>query len=110
MEIGSLHRLSEMPRKIELCQRALSKLTREQNPILWAVLQGELANAFAQSPPEDRAENIEQAIFHYQQALQVYTRQAFPEQWTTTQNNLAAAYSYRIRGERAENLEQSIFY
>jgi tetratricopeptide (TPR) repeat protein len=58
----------------------------------------------------ERAENLEQAIFHYQQALEVYTRQAYPEDWARTQNNLGNAYRNRIRGERAENLEQAIFH
>jgi tetratricopeptide (TPR) repeat protein len=58
----------------------------------------------------ERAENLEQAIFHYQQALDVYTRQAYPEQWARTQHNLGNAYLERIRGERAENLEQAIFH
>ncbi|GEM_PF-1643240 len=109
-EIASLRRLSEMPRKVELCQRALSLILREQNPPLWAALHVELANALAQNPQGSRAENLEQAIFHYQQALEVYTRQAYPEQWAMTQNNLANAYLNRIRGERAENLEQAIFH
>jgi len=103
-EISRLHRLSEMPRKIELCQRALAILSREQNLPLWAALQGELANALNQNPQGNRAENLEQAIFHYQQALEVRTRQAYPEQWAGIQNNLANAYLQRIRGERAENL------
>ncbi|MCS7010063.1 MAG: CpXC domain-containing protein, partial [Anaerolineales bacterium] len=109
-EIAGLRRLSEMPRKVELCQRALSLARREENSLLWAALHGELANALAQNPQDSRAENLEQAIFHYQQALEVLTRQAYPEQWATTQNNLANAYSDRIRGERAENLEQAIFH
>ncbi|MGC8944870.1 MAG: hypothetical protein ACP5N6_01775, partial [Anaerolineae bacterium] len=75
-EIAGLRRLSEMPRKVELCQRALSLVRRQENPVLWAALQVELANALLQNPQGERAENLEQAIFHYQQALEVYTRQA----------------------------------
>ncbi|MEW5719990.1 MAG: CHAT domain-containing tetratricopeptide repeat protein, partial [Chloroflexota bacterium] len=56
----------------------------------------------------ERADNLEQAIAHYELALQVRTRAAFPEQWATTQNNLANAYNNCIRGERADNLEQAI--
>ena len=109
-EIVRLHRPSEMPRKVELCERALGMAEREDNPALWGALQGELANALAQNPLGNRAENLEKAIHHYQQALEVRTRQAYPEQWARTQNNLAIAYSERIRGERAENLEQAIFH
>jgi tetratricopeptide (TPR) repeat protein len=80
--------------------------TRQQ----WAATQNNLGNAYAERIRGERAENLEQAIFHYQQALEVYTRQAYPQQWAATQNNLATAYAERIRGERAENLEQAIFH
>jgi tetratricopeptide (TPR) repeat protein len=109
-EIARLRRPSEMPRQVELCERALGMVEREDNPGLWAALQVELANALQQNPLGNRAENLEKAIHHYQQALEVYTCQAYPQQWATAQNNLAAAYADRIRGERAENLEQAIFH
>jgi tetratricopeptide (TPR) repeat protein len=50
--------------------------------------QNNLGNAYLERIRGERAENLEQAIFHYRQALEVYTRQAYPEQWATTQNNL----------------------
>ena len=109
-EIAGLNRPSDMPRRVQLCQQALCAVHREESPLLWAALQGELGNSLAQSPLGDRAENLERAIHHYQQALEVYTREAFPEQWATTQNNLATAYSDRIRGDRAENLERAIHH
>jgi len=84
------------------------ELVPPESKELWAALQVELANSLAQSPQGDRAENIEQAIQHYEQALKVYTQKDFPEQWATTENNLAAAYWSRIRGDRAENIEQAI--
>jgi hypothetical protein len=107
-EISRLTRLSEMPRKIELCRAALERVPREQNAMLWAMLNGELANALNQNPQGSRADNLEQAIYHYEQIQQVYTRAAFPEDWAMTQNNLANAYLNRIRGERADNLEEAI--
>jgi tetratricopeptide (TPR) repeat protein len=109
-EIDHLSRPSEMPRRVELCERALGMVEREDNPGLWGALQVELANALQQNPLGNRAENLEKAIHHYQQALEVLTRQAYPQQWAATQNNLGSAYFYRIRGERAENLEQAIFH
>ena len=53
----------------------------------------------------ERADNLEQAIHHYEQALQVYTRETFPRSWAMTEGSLALALSERIRGERADNLE-----
>jgi|GEM_PF-1663677 len=107
-ELAHLTRLSEMPRKVELCRAALERVPREQNPMLWAMLNGELANALNQNPQGSRADNLEQAIYHYEQIQQVYTRAAFPEDWAMTQNNLALAYADRIRGERADNLKEAI--
>jgi len=100
-------RLGDMPRRIELCQRALDLVSLENAP-LWAELKVELGNSLSQSPLGVRAENIEQAIQHYSLALKVFKLDHFPEQWATTQNNLAVAYSNRIRGDRAENIELAI--
>jgi CHAT domain-containing protein len=97
-----------MHRRVVLCRQALTLISRDKDPTVWADLQIQLGNSLAQDPQDARAENIEQAIQHYEQALQVFTRQGFPEDWATTQNNLAAAYSNRVRGERADNLEQAI--
>jgi tetratricopeptide (TPR) repeat protein len=98
----------DMPRRAQLCQRALTLLPRAQNPPLWGDLQNELANSLVQNPLGERAANIEQALHHYQQVLEVYTRADFPVGWAMAQNNLATAYCERIRGERAANLEQAI--
>jgi CHAT domain-containing protein len=99
---------TELPHRIELCRRALELVEREQNPGLWAALQGELANALAQNPHGDREENLERAIAGYDQALVVMTREVMPGDWAKATNNLADAYGDRIRGDRAENLERAI--
>ncbi|MGK7876931.1 MAG: CHAT domain-containing protein [Xenococcaceae cyanobacterium] len=107
-ELSQLTSIREMPRRAQLCQQVLSLIQREQNPPLWAALQGELGNSLAQNPLGDRAENIELAIGAYSQALEVRTRTAMPVEWATTMMNLATAYSDRIRGERVQNIEQAI--
>ena len=107
-ELSRPARLVDMPKRIDLCQRALELVSRERNAELWAALQNDLANSLAQSPQGDRAENIERAIEHYYLALKIYTQKDFPEDWAMTQNNLALAYNNRIRGDRAENIEQAI--
>ncbi len=58
----------------------------------------------------NKAENLEQAIFHYSGALKVRTFKEFPQDWAETQNNLANAYSDRMREDKAENLEKAISY
>ncbi|MGK7878463.1 MAG: tetratricopeptide repeat protein [Xenococcaceae cyanobacterium] len=97
-----------MSRRLQFFQHALYLFQREQNPPLWAALQGELGNSLCQNPLGNRAENIELAIAAYQQALEVTTRTAMPVDWAQTMMNLANAYSSRIRGERAENIELAI--
>ena len=88
-ELSRPARRSDMPRRIQVCKQALSKIDRGVNAPLWGVLQNTLANSLAQTPAGDRAENLEQAIHHYTLALEVYTRQAFPDNHRRTQRNLA---------------------
>jgi tetratricopeptide (TPR) repeat protein len=102
--------LSEMPRRIDLCRQALQIISRETQPALWGMLQDDLASSLAETPMGLRAENLEQAIHHYQQALEVRTRQNSPEEWASTQNNLANTYRDRIYGEQAENIELAIHH
>jgi len=100
--------LLERAQRSELCRQALSQVSRNGQPQLWAALQNELGNSLNQSLFGDKAENIELAITAYTFALEVYSRVDFSEKWATTQNNLANAYSERIRGDRAENIELAI--
>src|SRR4051812_34081927 len=96
LESGQL----EVQRRIELSQRALALLPREQDPGLWAFLQRYLAQAYTQDPLDNRADNLERAIEHCEQALTVYTRKAFSKEWARTQHALATAYVNRIRGDQ----------
>ena len=41
-ELFQLTSIREMPRRVQLCQQALSLISREQNASLWVALQGEL--------------------------------------------------------------------
>jgi len=109
-ELQGLNRLSDMPRRVKLCQTVLGMVDRNAQPELWAVMQIELGNSLAQNPLGSHAENIDLAIGHYNQALQVYTLEAFPEDWAGTRNNLANAYSNRIRGDCIDNIDLAIDY
>ncbi|MCB0129778.1 MAG: hypothetical protein KDD78_02980, partial [Caldilineaceae bacterium] len=57
-ELSQPARRTDMPRRIELCRRALSLVNRGQQSSLWAALQGELGNSLAQSLRGERAENL----------------------------------------------------
>ncbi|MEL6816117.1 MAG: hypothetical protein AAFP03_15115 [Cyanobacteria bacterium J06598_3] len=76
--------------RVLLCQQALQMLVRQENKLLWAMLQFELGNSFTQNQQGDRAENIEAAITAYQQSLQVFTQEHMPVEWARSINNLAA--------------------
>jgi len=109
-ELTQLTHLSDMPRRIELCQEALSLVSREHDAFIWAGLQIELSHSLALNLFDNRETNIERAIEGYQQALEVLTRPVFPEQWARIMNNLGDAYRTRIRDDRAENIEQAITF
>jgi len=102
---------------IVCCQEALKVRTFNAFPQEWAATQNGLAIAYSNSASAysnrmrgDKAENLEQAIFHYSEALKVRTFKEFPQDWAETQNNLANAYSDRMREDKAENLEKAISY
>ncbi len=67
--------------------------------------QNNLAIAYYDRIEGDKAENIEQAIEHYNHVLGVKTQKDFPVDWAMTQDNLASAYIDRLRGDKAENIE-----
>jgi len=109
-EVNSPGQPSDMPRRVRLCRQALNLTDRGQAPDLWAALQGMLGSSLARNPQGERAENLEQAIHHFNRALEVRAPAEFPEQWAGIQNNLANAYADRIRGVRAENIDRAIHH
>jgi hypothetical protein len=92
-ELPHLTQASDMPRAIAVCRAALTLIDRDSQPELWAELHSKLGNRLFQNPLADRAENIEQAIYHYQLPLEVLTRQDFPVGWAAAQNALGNAFS-----------------
>jgi CHAT domain-containing protein len=107
-KIRKINDIREMPKRIALCQQALTYVSKTSAPPLWAQLQDDLGSSYAQNPLGDQADNLEKAIECLKAALQVRTRQEMPVDWATTMNNLANAYFYRIRGTRADNQEKGI--
>jgi len=99
---------NDLPRRIDLCRKALKMTSREAQSRIWAALHNDLAMSLVQTTLGSRAENLEEAIHHCEQALEVRTREEYPKEWALTQNTLANAYRDRIRGERAENPEEAI--
>ena len=99
---------SEMPHRIELCNRALALANQKDDAKLWAYIHHQMAYSLARTPQGVQSENREQAIVHYQKSLTVYTPKDTPKSWALTHYNLAHAYFDRTCGERAEDLDQAI--
>jgi len=109
-ELDRLLNIGNWPRRIELCREALTLVSREEKPELWAKLLDDLATSLAQDTQGDRARNLERAIRYYRLGLKVRTRQTNPKEWASRMNNLATAYRNRICGEPADNIETAIQY
>lgn len=109
-ELSNLTAPGDMLRRIAVCREALALVDRSDQPEWWAELHVELGNSLGENPQGDSAENIEEAMSHYEQALEVYTRLDFPVDWARIQYNLGLTYGERIRGDRAQNMEEAIRY
>ncbi len=93
--------------RIQLCRRGIGLVQREEMPAIWAYLKVELARNLAQYR-EGNAEDLEEAIGHYQDVLGFESRSADPALWAATMTSLGKAYLWRIQGNRSRNLERAI--
>lgn len=80
--------LCEIPKRLELCQKALRLVNKTQQSELWAALQSEMGNNLVKNPWGNRADNLEKATHHYQNALEVYNPDFFPNEHRQTQKNI----------------------
>lgn len=82
-------------------------VTLKPSSEVWAGAELELGIAYSQRIKEERAGNLEKAIYHLEKALTVFTPGADLAMWATAQHNLATAYKNRQEGKRKENLDQA---
>lgn len=76
-----------------LCEQALAQVRREEQPQLWAGLQGALAASLAHaSRRRFTEESFRRVLDGYQAALSVFTKDAFAEEWADTLRNIAATH------------------
>ncbi|MBO3460167.1 CHAT domain-containing protein [Aetokthonos hydrillicola Thurmond2011] len=87
---------------------ALKFFIREDDPELWASVQGSLGNAYLDRIREDKAENIEKAITAHQAALQSFSLANSRKEWVSTQIHLSNAYRVRIQGNKVTNIEVAV--
>ena len=108
LELSRPCRPSDVPRCIQLRQRALTLIPRERDPQLWAGMQGNLGKLYFIWEHGDRADNIERAIEAFEALNTVYTQETNGEEWAFAQFDLAKAYYARLHGDLADNIERAI--
>ncbi|MER8657800.1 tetratricopeptide repeat protein [Mesorhizobium sp. M0847] len=74
-------------------EQALTYVTREKLPLLWAATQNNMGATLATlGEREAGRENLDKAAAAYEQALTVYTHDAYPDDWASTYGNLGTVY------------------
>jgi tetratricopeptide (TPR) repeat protein len=87
------HALSYLEQGIRAYQLALAKLTAEEAPHTYAMIQNNLGAAYGDlSRQKDPAESLEQSIRAYEEALRYRRAESEPLKYASTQNNLGTAY------------------
>ena len=87
------HTLSYLEQAIQAYQLALTKLTAEEAPHTYAMIQNNLGAAYGDlSRQKDPAESLEQSIRAYEEALRYRRAESEPLKYASTQNNLGTAY------------------
>lgn len=87
------HTLSHLEQAIQAYQLALVKLTAEEAPHTYAMIQNNLGAAYGDlARHKEPAENLEQSIRAYEEALRYRSAESEPIKYASTQNNLGTAH------------------
>lgn len=87
------HTLSYLEQAIQAYQLALTKLTAEEAPQTYAMIQNNLGAAYGDlSRHKEPAESLEQSIRAYEEALRYRRADSDPLKYASTQNNLGTAH------------------
>jgi CHAT domain-containing protein len=91
-----------LPQRVAWCRQALELIQPGEHRELWAWLHFEIAYGLEHLPAA-RADDLTEALWHYEQALQVYTTETFFKPWVNTRFNMARLYERQPGGglERA---------
>jgi tetratricopeptide (TPR) repeat protein len=87
---------ADVPRRIELCQQALARISRDDDPELWALLQAALGSALMLSTVGDHERNVESSIAALEAAATEFCRQELTVECARTRNNLGLALESRL--------------
>jgi tetratricopeptide (TPR) repeat protein len=95
---------------ISVSKDILKIISREQEPLDWAMTQNALGSAHTVlGQRESSTQHLTEAVKAYNAALQESTRERAPLQWAMIQNNLGVALMYLGEGEAGkEYLEEAV--
>lgn len=96
---------------IGLLRSALEYTPEDESPLAWAQLSGALGSTYVkhlQVSPENRPEDLENAIEAFESALTIHTRDRFPGDWANSMNLLGMCYLDRAHGGRSANVERAV--
>lgn len=87
------HQLSYLEKGIQAYQLALTKLTDQEAPQTYAMIQNNLGAAYGDlARYKEPAESLEQSIRAYEEALRYRPADSEPTKYASTQNNLGTAH------------------
>ncbi|MGQ4648266.1 tetratricopeptide repeat protein [Lyngbya aestuarii] len=87
------HTLSYLEQGIQAYQLALTKLSAQEAPQTYSMIQNNLGAAYGDlARYQDQVENLENSVRAYEQALHYRLPESEPRKYASTQNNLGTAY------------------
>jgi tetratricopeptide (TPR) repeat protein len=107
-EISNTPILSDIPKYVELCRKALELIDVKKNPRLWAKLKVNLSTYLQQSRFGDHVNNRGQAIEAIERALPVLAREGMAVELAEARVNLATSFNLLAKGDLEQNLERWI--
>jgi tetratricopeptide (TPR) repeat protein len=91
-KIGKNRNLN-LEESIKICKEILSKIQKKTNGSEWGSTQGNLGFLYHERRLGDKAENLGNAIKHYEESLKIITKIKDPEFWATTKASIGHAFA-----------------
>jgi tetratricopeptide (TPR) repeat protein len=110
--LDELSRAPDAKQITTLAEEAIGYVRREDDPILWANLNGAIASSLVNSVRgKYTPELLEKVLAAYERALTVYTAEKTPAIWAQTQRNLGATHFGAVEsglGDGRKHIEAAI--
>jgi len=89
---------------IDYLEKLVDKISRDTNPLKWAMANLALGFAYDERKDGERKSNIEMVLKYYGNALEVFTQNEYPEEWAASLAGRGYAYAMREIGNIQENI------